>query len=78
MNTAAAHQPEPGTPVIQVRDLHRIYTVGTQEVPAIRGVDLDVGRGEYVAIMGSSGSGKSTFIEHDRLPGHAHPGLVQA
>ena len=50
------------TPVIQVRDLHRIYTVGTQEVPAIRGVDLDVERGEYVAIMGSSGSGKSTFM----------------
>jgi len=49
-------------PVIAVRDLHRIYQVGTQEVRAIRGVDLDVYPGEYVAIMGSSGSGKSTLM----------------
>jgi putative ABC transport system ATP-binding protein len=61
MNPEAAQAVEPA-PVIKVRDLHRIYKVGTQEVPAICGVDLDVVRGEYVAIMGSSGSGKSTLM----------------
>ena len=49
-------------PVIQVRDLYRIFTVGTQTVPAVQGIDLDVARGEYLAIMGSSGSGKTTLM----------------
>ena len=48
--------------IIEVHDLHRIYTVGGQEVPAVQGIDLKVSRGEYVAIMGSSGSGKSTLM----------------
>lgn len=48
--------------LISVRELFKIYEVGTQEVPAIQGVDLDIVAGEYVAIMGSSGSGKSTLM----------------
>lgn len=48
--------------IIAVEDLHRIYTVGGQEVPAVQGIDLKILRGEYVAIMGSSGSGKSTLM----------------
>ncbi|MCB1183377.1 ABC transporter ATP-binding protein [bacterium] len=48
--------------MISVRDLHKIYEVGTQQVPAVQGVDLDIREGEYVAIMGSSGSGKSTLM----------------
>jgi len=48
--------------IIEVEDLHRIYKVGKQEVPAVQGIDLNVQQGEYVAIMGSSGSGKSTLM----------------
>ncbi len=48
--------------LIQLRDLHRIYQVGTEEVHALNGVDLDIERNEYVAIMGPSGSGKSTLM----------------
>ncbi|MBD3221385.1 ATP-binding cassette domain-containing protein [bacterium] len=49
-------------PLIRLRGIEKTYTVGTQEVPAVRGVDLDVASGEYLAIMGSSGSGKSTLM----------------
>ncbi len=49
-------------PLISVKDLHKIYQVGMQTVPAVQGIDLVVSRGEHLAIMGSSGSGKSTLM----------------
>ena len=49
-------------PVIQVRDVHKIYQLGETRVHALRGVTLEIRRGEFVAIMGASGSGKSTFM----------------
>jgi putative ABC transport system ATP-binding protein len=48
--------------IIRVEDLHKTYRMGDVEVPALRGVELAVARGEFVAVMGSSGSGKSTFM----------------
>jgi putative ABC transport system ATP-binding protein len=48
--------------VIQVEDIHKFYELGETRVHALRGASLEIGRGEFVAIMGASGSGKSTFM----------------
>jgi putative ABC transport system ATP-binding protein len=48
--------------VIRTFDLWKTYIMGDQEINAVSGVDLEIRRGEYVAIMGPSGSGKSTLM----------------
>ena len=48
--------------LIEIRDMYKIYAIGGEPVHALDGVSLSVDEGEFVAIMGSSGSGKSTML----------------
>ena len=65
MNPTGPHsngdKPDAGE-VIRVTDLHKYYDLGETRVHALRGVSLEIRVGEFVAIMGASGSGKSTFM----------------
>src|SRR6202043_3443464 len=48
--------------VIRTYDLMKTYVMGDQEIHAVSGIDIEIKKGEYVAIMGPSGSGKSTLM----------------
>jgi ABC-type glutathione transport system ATPase component len=63
------HPPDAGVaPILRLRDVRKVYNTGSIEVEALRGVSMEVAPGEYVAIMGPSGPGKSTLvlITHER------------
>ena len=48
--------------IISLKNIHKIYNVGGEEVRALDGIDLEIKENEYLAIMGPSGSGKSTMM----------------
>ncbi|HJO23128.1 MAG: ABC transporter ATP-binding protein [Myxococcota bacterium] len=74
-------------PVIELTGLHKYYDTGGAQVQALRGIDLQIDRGELVSVMGPSGSGKTTLMEiigclseptqgRFRLNGHDVQGLA--
>jgi putative ABC transport system ATP-binding protein len=61
-NNGAVRSAGSGPVLISMRDLSKSYTRGEQVVPVLEHIDLDIGRGEFVSLMGPSGSGKSTLL----------------
>ncbi|MCZ6581373.1 MAG: ABC transporter ATP-binding protein [Nitrospirae bacterium] len=62
MNSPTMSHHDPGTPLLQVKDLHKSFTLGSQTVEVLKGISLDLNRGEMLAMVGASGVGKSTFL----------------
>jgi putative ABC transport system ATP-binding protein len=58
----SVHDPYQPAPLVEARDVHKIYDTGKVKVHALNGVSLSVSRGEMVAIMGPSGCGKTTLL----------------
>ena len=51
-----------GETLVQVRDVHKYFTRGSERIDVLKGVNLDIPRGDFLALMGPSGSGKTTLL----------------
>jgi putative ABC transport system ATP-binding protein len=60
--TSRPAEPQPGEPVVVGHDVWKVYGEGETSVPALRGISIEIRRGEMLAIMGPSGCGKTTFL----------------
>ena len=58
-----ANSPTPNEkPLLEARDVHKVYTMGKRKLEVLRGVSLSVGKGDFLALRGASGAGKSTLL----------------
>ncbi len=71
MSAAAAACGNNGTPLIEMRDIYKIFKTGAGDFTALNGVDVCFFEGEFVSVVGKSGSGKSTLV--NMLTGIDHP-----
>lgn len=57
------YKPRSQEVIVSVRDIHKSYKIGKQQVAALNGATLDIYKGELIALTGASGSGKSTLLQ---------------
>lgn len=59
----SSYKPKNSEIIVSVRDLHKSYKLGKQQIVALSGATLDIHKGEFIALTGASGSGKSTLLQ---------------
>ena len=62
MNTTPTPMTGENYPMIRITDLHKSFIMGSQELTVLKGIDLEIPRGQMVAVVGASGAGKSTML----------------
>ena len=60
--------------MIELKDIEKTYRIGDAEYPEMKGINLNIGPGEFIALMAPSGSGKSTLMKHSRCLARASRG----